>query len=100
MLFRSRSFRIYSLYKISKSKGRYSPGIDGEKFSLGKLYMFNMLERLKNLKNYKCRPVKRVLIPKRSEGQRPLGILTIFDRCVQQLLVLVLESIIESFFRF
>ena len=97
VLFRSRSFRIYSVYKISKSKGRYSSGIDGEKFSLDKSYMFAMVERLQNLKNYKCRPVKRILIPKRSGGQRPLGIPTIFDRCVQQLLVLILEPVIEPF---
>lgn len=97
VLFRSRSFRIYSVYKISKSKGRYSPGIDGEKFSLDKSYMSNMVERLKDLKNYKCRPAKRIFIPKRSGGQRPLGIPTIFDRCVQQLLVLILEPVIEPF---
>jgi RNA-directed DNA polymerase len=97
VLFRSRSFRIYSVYKISKSKGRYSPGIDGEKFSLDKSYLFAKVERLQNLKNYKCRFVKRILIPKRSGGQRPQGIPTIFDRCVQQLLVLILELVIEPF---
>lgn len=97
VLFRSRSFRIYSIYKISKSKGRYYSGVDGEKFSLDKSYMSSIVERLKDLKDYKCRPVKRIFIPKRSGGQKPLRIPTIFDRCVQQLLVLILEPVIEPF---
>lgn len=97
VLFRSKSFRIYSVYKISKSKSYYFPGIKREKFSLDKSYMFDMVERLKDLKNYKCRPVKKVLILKRSGGQRPIGILTIFDKCVQQSLILILEPVIEPF---
>lgn len=97
VLFRSKSFRIYSVHKISKSKSKYYPGIDGEKFSLDKSYMYNMVERLKDLKNYKSRPVKIIFILKRSGGPRPLGIPTIFDRCVQQLLVLILEPVIEPF---
>ena len=97
VLFRSRSFRIYSVYKINKSKGWYSQSIEKEKFSLNKFYMSNMVERLNDLKNYKCRPVKRILISKRFGDQELFGISTIFDRCVQQLLVLILEPVIEPF---
>jgi RNA-directed DNA polymerase len=97
VLFRSKSFRIYSVYNVSKCHGCYSTGVGGETFFLDKPYMFNIVERLRNLKNYKCNLDKGGLIPKKSGGQRALGISTIFERCVQQLLVLVLEPVIEPF---
>ena len=97
VLFRSKSFRIYSVYKISRCKGRYFLGVGGEKIFLDKFYMFNMVERLRNPKNYKCNLGKKGLISKKSGGRRAPGILTIFERCVQQLLVLVLEPVIEPF---
>lgn len=57
-----------------------------------------MVEELRELltRRYKSKPIKRVYIPKRSGKMRPLGIPTIRDRCLQALLNLILEPIIES----
>jgi retron-type reverse transcriptase len=60
-----------------------------------KLTLLNSLKYNK-LKNFEADPIKRVYIPKgNSKDLRPLGIPTLKDRCVQMLLKLLLEPILE-----
>jgi RNA-directed DNA polymerase len=58
-----------------------------------------MVEDLKgwvsNPKKYKAKAVKRVYISKANNKLRPLGIPSIGDRCLQALMYLVLEPLIE-----
>ena len=57
--------------------------------------IMELLDDLRN-KEYKPKPVKRVYIPKKNGGKRPLGIPVIRDRIVQQSIVNVLSPKFED----
>jgi RNA-directed DNA polymerase len=79
-------------------------GVDGE--SLASInadpvqrqqWLDRLQEELKT-KTYRPSPVRRVMIPKSSGGERPLGIPTVKDRVVQTALSLMLMPIFEADF--
>jgi group II intron reverse transcriptase/maturase len=79
---------------------RGAAGVDGESFSQiedrgVERWLANLQEELRS-KTYTPLPLRRVWIPKRNGGERPLGIPTIRDRVVQMAVVLVLEPIFEA----
>jgi RNA-directed DNA polymerase len=78
-----------------------APGIDGVTwYAYGK----NLEEKLTDLHNrvhkgsYRARPARRTYIPKADGSQRPLAILCIEDKIVQQAVATVLEAIYETDF--
>jgi len=95
--------RIAAIDKLSISKGSHTPGIDNISLTSRKededLYI-NLVQWLKDIiknpKSYKVIPVKRVWIPKSNGKLRPLGIPSLKDRALQQLINLILEPLVES----
>ena len=81
---------------------RYSaPGIDGVTWQA---YGENLAEKLTDLHarihrgSYRARPGRRTFIPKPDGSERPLSILCLEDKIVQQAVVSVLEAIYEEDF--
>ena len=76
-------------------------GVDEESIELFERDLRNNLYRIWNRMSsgsYFPPPVKEVLIPKKSGGQRPLGIPTVSDRIAQTVVKLVLEPELEPHF--
>jgi RNA-directed DNA polymerase len=84
--------------KVSRNKGALTPGVDGQTFdgmSLEKLA--RLADRIAE-GTYRSRPVRRVYIPKANGKMRPLGIPTVEDRLVQEVVRTILEAIYEPVF--
>jgi RNA-directed DNA polymerase len=80
---------------------RGAPGVDEESLELFERDLKRNLYRIWNRMSsgsYFPAPVKEVLIPKKSGGQRPLGIPTVADRVAQTVVKLVLEPELEPHF--
>ena len=82
-------------------KRNAAPGIDGVTWQS---YGENLEEKLTDLHDrihrgsYRARPARRTTIPKPDGSQRPLSILCVEDKIVQQAIVFVLEAIFEEDF--
>ena len=78
-----------------------APGIDGVTWQA---YGETLEEKLKDLHervhrgSYRARPARRTYIPKADGSERPLSILCLEDKIVQQAVVYVLEAIYEEDF--
>lgn len=83
---------------IYSNNGSMTAGTDGmtiDGMSLKRIN--NIIESLKS-EAYQPYPVKRTYIPKKSGGQRPLGIPSANDKLVQEVLRMILEAIYEGQF--
>lgn len=85
--------------RVKSNKGK--PGIDGITTEAFPEQMRPLWpETLQSLLNesYNPMPVRRVMIPKMTGGERPLGIPTVLDRVIQQSIAQVLGSRIDPTF--
>jgi RNA-directed DNA polymerase len=82
-------------------KRNSAPGLDGVTWHT---YGDNLVEKLTALHDrihqgsYRVRPARRTMIPKADGTERPLSILCLEDKIVQQAVVYVLEAIYEESF--
>lgn len=88
-----------ALRKVEANKG--APGVDGMRTEELRPYLLKHWCKLKQLLldgRYHPKPVRRVEIPKPDGGVRELGIPTVLDRFVQQMLLQVMEPLYEPTF--
>lgn len=80
---------------------RGAPGIDGIRIKDWPAHAIEHWEGIRRQLedgSYRPQPVRRVMIPKRSGGERPLGIPTVTDRVIQQAIAQVLTPIFDPGF--
>jgi RNA-directed DNA polymerase len=95
----ARGNAVTALQRVRRNKG--SPGIDGMTVEELGPYLRESWPAIREALlagTYRPSAVRRHLIPKRGGGQRPLGIPTVRDRFVQQLLLQVLQPIFDPTF--
>lgn len=86
--------------KIARNKGALTAGSDDrdtvDGMSLERIR--KVIEELRN-ERFRFHPARRIRVPKKSGGQRPLGIPNFTDKLVQEALRLILEAYYEPRFR-
>lgn len=92
--------QVYQAYlRVAKNQG--AAGVDGITIKMfheeHKRHLYKLWNRLSS-GSYFPPPVKTVLIPKKSGGERPLGIPTVADRIAQAAVKATLEPLIEPYF--
>ena len=95
-----RSPHLYELayMRVSRNQGALTPGVDGATFDGMSLEKIGRLSRRVAEGRYRPRPVRRVYIPKANGKTRPLGIPTVEDRLVQEVVRTILQAIYEPVF--
>ncbi|NET39674.1 MAG: group II intron reverse transcriptase/maturase [Cyanothece sp. SIO1E1] len=98
LMLRCYSNRLQSVRRVTlQNRGRYTPGVDQVVIKTpearGKL-----VDQLASYTPWKAHPARRVYIPKANGKQRPLGIATITDRCLQAVVKNALEPEWEARF--
>jgi len=96
---KSKAVKILAVQRVTTlNQGKYTAGIDGVRMIRGREGKNNKL-KLSLLKDIniskKPSPIKRVYIPKSNGKKRPLGIPTLADRIIQNILRTTLEPITE-----
>lgn len=93
-LVQSEEARTLAVKTVWSNSGSKTPGVDNMvPQSMDDLRL--IIDYLKDTEGYRAEPVKRVYIPKVNGKQRPLGIPTFKDRCMQCLFLFALIPIAE-----
>lgn len=91
-------FFLKAYSKIAPNEGNMTEGVDGntiDGMSIERIEQ--IIEKLKN-ESYQPKPSRRTYIPKKNGDKRPLGIPSIDDKLVQEVIRMLLESIYENNF--
>ena len=91
-------FYLMAYAKIYAKQGNMTQGVDGETIDGMSLERIEkLIESLKDY-SYQPNPSKRVYIPKKNGGTRPLGIPSFEDKLVQEVVRSLLEAMYEKTF--
>ena len=86
--------KALAVRKITTNKGKNTSGVDKELWSTPASKMRGVLSLTD--KNYKAKPLRRVFIEKKGKkAKRPLGIPCMYDRAMQALYALALDTVAE-----
>lgn len=94
LLVRSLPARRLAVRRVTTNQGKRTPGIDGVLWNTPRQKM-RAVGELKR-RGYQPQPLRRIHIPKRSGGKRPLSIPCMKDRAMQALHLLALEPVAEQ----
>ncbi len=99
ILFNEELFHI-AYQRISANKGGMTAGSDNQ--TLDEMSLSRIQELVATLKDesYQPKPARRVYIPKKNGKKRPLGIPSVNDKLVQEVLRMILEAIYEGQFSY
>lgn len=89
---------IKAYSNIYKNNGSSTAGNDGETADGFSNEAITSIIGLMKTEQYQPKPARRVYIPKKNGGQRPLGIPSFPDRIVQEICRMILETIYEPVF--
>ena len=98
LMLKSRANRELSVRQVTQiNKGRLTAGVDKlvVKTPQGRT---RLVEEVSQYQPWKAKPARRVYIPKANGKQRPLGIPTVLDRCMQAIVKNALEPEWEAHF--
>src|SRR5437762_10729927 len=92
---------ITAIHRVKANKGRNTPGSDGKQMrdilDMGYEEVIQLVQQA--IQNYHPTPVRRVWIDKPGKKEkRPLGIASIVDRIVQEIVKMAIEPILEAQF--
>lgn len=91
-------FFLLAYQNVYANQGAMTPGADGTTLDdVGQKRIESLIRTLKD-RSYHPQPARRQYIPKKSGGQRPLGIPSANDKLVQEVVRMLLESIYEPTF--
>ena len=92
-LIHSFSAKALAIKRVTSNRGKKTPGIDNVIWDTPEV-KFEAIASL-NRRGYKAKSLRRVYIPKRNVGQRPLSIPAMQDRAMQTLYKFAIEPIAE-----
>lgn len=100
---KSTAVRVLATWRITqRNQGKYTAGIDGiaipknQNRNVQNQLRLNTMDKIDIEKTPD--PIRRVYIPKPNGKQRPLGIPTLQDRIIQEILRIAIEPIVEYHF--
>ncbi|OOB79389.1 MAG: hypothetical protein BEN19_07695 [Epulopiscium sp. Nuni2H_MBin003] len=91
-------FYYMAYNKISSTKDNMTEGSDNKTIgSMNKERIYKLIESIKD-ESYKPNPAKKIYIPKKNEDEKLLGLPSIDDKIIQEIIKNILQSIYEPQF--